>query len=77
MLMMVEKGITGGICHAIHMYVKANNKYMKNYNENIESLYLMYLDANSVYGWASFNNYLSVENEEQKQKTILKKIFSN
>ena len=60
MLMMVEKGITGGICHAIHMYVKANNKYMKNYNENIESLYLMYLDANNVYGWASFKNYLSV-----------------
>ena len=29
MLLMVEKGIRGGICHAIHRYAKANNKYMK------------------------------------------------
>ena len=31
MLLMVEKGIRGGICHAIHRYVEANKKYMKNY----------------------------------------------
>ena len=30
MLLMVEKGIRGGICHAIHRYAKANKKYMKN-----------------------------------------------
>ena len=29
MLLMIEKGINGGICHAIHQYVKGNNKYMK------------------------------------------------
>ena len=34
MLLMVGKGIKGGICHAIHIYVKANNKYMKNYNKD-------------------------------------------
>ena len=51
MLLMVEKGTRGGICHAIHRYAKANNKYMKNYDKNIESLYLMYLDANNLYGW--------------------------
>ena len=55
MLMIVEKEITGGICHAIHRYVKPNNKYMKNYNnKNIESSYLMYLDGNNLYGWAMF-----------------------
>ena len=37
MLLMVEKGIRGGICHPIHQYVKANNKYMKDYDRNKES----------------------------------------
>ena len=51
MLLMVEKGIRGGICQAIHRYAKANNEYMKNHNKNISS-YLMYLNANNLYGWA-------------------------
>ena len=51
MLQMAEKGIRGRICHAIRRYAKANNQYMKNYIKNIESAYLMYLDANSLYGW--------------------------
>ena len=54
MLLMVEEGIRGGIYHSIHRYAKANNKYMKNYNNNInkESSYIQYLDANNLYGWA-------------------------
>ena len=52
MLLMVEKGIRGGIRHSIHRYAKANNKYMQNYNNNEESLYIQYLDANNLYGWA-------------------------
>ena len=51
MLLMIEKGIRGGICHTIHRYTEANNKYMKNYDKNTESSYLMYLDANNNYGW--------------------------
>ena len=38
MLLMVKKGIRSGICHAIHRYAKANNKSMKNYDKNKESL---------------------------------------
>ena len=34
MLLMVEKGIRRGICHAIHRYAKANNKYMEEYDKN-------------------------------------------
>ena len=52
MLLMVEEGIRGAICHSIHRYAKANNKYMKNYNNNEESSYIQYLDANNLYGWA-------------------------
>ena len=51
MLLMVEKGIRGGICQAIYSHAKANNNYMKNYNKDISS-YLMYLDVNNLYGWA-------------------------
>ena len=41
-LLMIEKGISGRICHAIHQYVKASNKYMNNYYNNRESFYLNY-----------------------------------
>ena len=43
MLLMAEKDIQGGICHVIHRYAKANNKYMKNYDKNIKSSYLIYI----------------------------------
>ena len=49
MLLMVEKGIRGGICHATHRYAKSINKYMKSYDENEESSYLQCLDANNLY----------------------------
>ena len=52
MLIKVEEGIRGGICHSIQRYAKANNKYMKSYNNNEESSYIQYLDANNLYGWA-------------------------
>ena len=42
MLLMVEKGIRVGICHAIHQYAKANNKYTKDYDKTKESSYLRY-----------------------------------
>ena len=46
------KGIRGGICNKVYRYAEANNKYMKNYDKIKESSFLMYVDANNLYGWA-------------------------
>ena len=51
MLLMVDKGIRGGIFQAIDRHAKVNNKYMKNYDKDITSSYLAYLDANNLYRW--------------------------
>ena len=58
MLLMVEGGIRGGICHAIYRHAKANNKYTKNYDKNKESSNIQYLDANNLYGWQCLKNCL-------------------
>ena len=52
MLLMVEEGIRGGMCQAVYKYAKANNKYMNDYDKRKIVSYLMYLDANNLYGWA-------------------------
>ena len=74
MLLMVEEGIRSGICHSIHRYAKANNKYMKNYNNNDES-YIQYLDANNLYGWAMskklpVNGFKWIDNNEINEDLI-------
>ena len=50
MLLMVEKGIRGGIRHAIPRYAKANSKYIKGYDKNKESSYLKYWDVHNLHG---------------------------
>ena len=52
MLLMFEKGIREGMCQVICRYAEANNKYMNNYDKNKVSSYLVYLDANNLYGYA-------------------------
>ena len=70
MLLMVEKGIRGGICHSIYRYAKANNKYMKDYEKNKESSYLQYWDVNDLYGWEMLqklpvNNFENIKDTSQ------------
>ena len=57
LLLMLGKGIRGGIYRAIHRYVKANNKYIKNYDKK-ESSYLKYWYVNNINGWEILESYL-------------------
>jgi hypothetical protein len=52
MFNMVQRGMRGGISVISHRYAKANNPYMKEYDKSKPSSYIVYLDANGLYGWA-------------------------
>ena len=56
MLLMIGSGMHGGVCHVIHSYAEAENKYMNNYDKNKESSLLSYLDANNLYGCPMIKN---------------------
>ena len=49
-MLLIIDGIIGGIWREIYRYAKANNKYMNNYDKRKITSYLMYLDANNLYG---------------------------
>ena len=62
-------------------YAEANNKYMKNDDKNIESSYLMYLDASNLFGWAMsqklpVNGFKWVKNLSKFNKDFIKKLWS-
>ena len=48
MFLMLEEGIRGRICHSVFRHAKANNKYMKGYDEKKESSFLIYADYNNL-----------------------------
>ena len=72
MILMIEKGIRGGICQAKHRHTKANNKYMKNHNKTIESSYIKYLDVNNLYGWAKSQKLPANNLKWVKKRRIIK-----
>ena len=82
MLLMVEEGIRGGICHSIHRHAEASNKYMKNYNESKKSSYIQYLDANNLYGWTMsqklpVNDFKWIEGTSKINKEFIKNYDEN
>ena len=77
MLLLVEKGIRGGICHSIYRYEKANNKYMKDYDKNKGSSYFQYRNVNNLYGWAMsqklpVNNFEWIKDTSQFNEDFIK-----
>ena len=82
MILMIEKGIRGGICQATHRYAKSNNKYMKNYDKNSELSYIEYLDANNFHGCAMSqklptNDFKWVEDLSQFNEDFIKSYNKN
>ena len=69
MLLIVAQGIRGGICHSIYQYAEANNKYMKDYDNNKESSYIQYWDVNNLHGWA-MSQKLPINNFEWIKDTF-------
>ena len=53
---MIKRGISGGICHSIYQYEKANNKCMEDYDKNKELSYIQCWDMKRLYGWAMSQN---------------------
>ena len=75
-LLMIEKGIRGGISIISNRYGKANNKYMKDYNKKEASKYLMYVDANNLYGCA-MSQKLPVHSFKWMTDKEIENIFNN
>jgi hypothetical protein len=82
MLTMAEDGVREGYSGLLgDRYVKANNKFLPDYNPDKPPSFLQYIDANNLYGWSMMQkmpyndfNWLSHEDYKMLEK---KKIEGN
>ena len=77
MLLTVEKGIRGRICHSVYQYAKPHKKYMKDFDKNKESSYIQYWDVNNLYVWAMsqklpINNFEWIKDTSQFIEDFIK-----
>ena len=77
MLLTVEKGIRGRICHSVYQYAKPDKKYMKDFDKNKESSYIQYWDVNNLYVWAMsqklpINNFEWIKDTSQFIEDFIK-----
>ena len=90
MLLMIERGMRGRICHAICRYEKDNNKYMRNYDKNKETSYIKYWDVDNLYvlaedvwifKWMSqklpLGGFKRVESKLQFSQDLIEHLVSN
>ena len=83
MHIMVEKGVRGGVSTIVTRHCQANNKYMETdlYNPKADSVYLMDLDANNLYGWAMSqplptHSFTWVEEGTQEMQSLFDNIMN-
>ena len=74
---MVGKSNRGGVRQSVYRYEKANNKYMKDYDQNKESSYCQYWELNNLYGWVisqrlPVNNFEWIEDTSQFNEDFIK-----
>ena len=75
MFLTVEEGISGGICHAIYWYAKANSKYMKDYDKNKKLSHVQCWDLNNSYDYTQkliVNNFDWLKDTSQFNEDFIK-----
>ena len=76
MHLLIEKGLKGGISYVAKRYSKANNKYMEDYDSSKESTFIIYLNANNLFGRA-ISQYLPYDGLKWLTKEEIKNFAVN